>query len=163
MRQYSILTRRVFLALACVLVVAAGAVYFSGRYAYFETLSPDYSGKQLTVEDAMQGALSGEVILVDIRTPREWRTTGVPAGAHPLDMRRPDFAQALVALAGNDLNRTIALICARGVRSARLGTALSAAGFSDIRDVPEGMLGSHSGPGWLAGGLPVVAFKEDAG
>lgn len=36
---------------------------------------------------------------------------------------------------------------------------LRAAGFTQIIDVPEGMLGSGAGPGWLKRGLPVVTYK----
>jgi len=42
------------------------------------------------------------------------------------------------------------------VRSARVSNQLIAAGFTYIIDVPEGMLGSAAGPGWLERGLPLV-------
>ena len=52
----------------------------------------------------------------------------------------------------------VALICARGARSFRVTLQLAAFGITDIVDVPEGMLGSAAGPGWLSRGLPTVAF-----
>lgn len=72
-------------------------------------------------------------------------------------MRREDFVEALTVLAEGDLDRPVALICARGVRSDRTSTRLADAGFTQIIDVPEGMLGSRAGPGWLERGLPVTA------
>ncbi len=120
----------------------------------------DYVGGQLQVAQAHQKAVSGEVLLVDIRTPGEWRSTGIGEGAQPLDMRREDFVPALMELTGGDVSAPVALICARGVRSARLSNRLTGAGFTNIIDVPEGMLGSAAGPGWVRAGLPVEAFSE---
>ncbi|MEM6482663.1 MAG: rhodanese-like domain-containing protein, partial [Pseudomonadota bacterium] len=37
-------------------------------------------------------------------------------------------------------------------------SALRDAGYQKVIDVPEGMLGSFSGPGWLKTGLPVGAY-----
>lgn len=79
-----------------------------------------------------------------------------PQGAHRLDLRRPDFLDALSSLAGNDRSRPIALICASGGRSARLTQALADNGFSRVFDISVGMLGSSAGPGWIARGLPIV-------
>ncbi len=99
------------------------------------------------------------MVLVDIRRPDEWARTGVGAGAQPLDMRREDFIAALLRLTGGP-DAPVALICARGVRSRHLAVQLAEAGFGDVRDVPEGMLGSGAGPGWLRKGLPVVEMED---
>lgn len=110
----------------------------------------------LTAEEAFREASAGRLVLVDIRTPGEWAATGVGRGAYPLDMRRNDFPQALLALMGGDPDRPVALICASGGRSARLARRLRQAGFSRVHDVPEGMTGSRAGPGWIARGLPAA-------
>lgn len=112
---------------------------------------------RLSVAQAHAAVREG-LLLVDIRTPGEWRLTGLGQGAVPLDMRRDDFLAVLAALAGGDPGRPVAVICARGVRSARMAKAMVQAGFTQVRDVPEGMLGSAAGPGWLAQGLPVVPW-----
>jgi rhodanese-related sulfurtransferase len=113
----------------------------------------------LSVTDAHAQALSGTITLIDIRRPDEWARTGVPEGGKALDMRRKDFTQALLAEVGGQKDAPIALICARGVRSRGLSRRLIDAGFTRIIDVPEGMLGSGAGAGWLKTGLPVVAYK----
>ena len=140
-------TRR-FVVLGGVAVLAAGAMGW--RY-----VNPTYAGQALSVADAHSQAVAGEITLVDIRRPDEWESTGIGEGANPLDMRRDDFTDALLALVGGQTDQPIALICARGVRSARTAKRLSDAGFTNIIDVPEGMLGSGAGPGWLASDLPV--------
>ena len=126
--------------------------------AYWRAQAPDHDNRRLSVAEAHDQLKSGAITLVDIRTSSEWRATGIADGSHPLDMRRKDFIAALDHLVEQDRSAPIALICARGVRSARMTLALSAAGFSNIIDVPEGMLGSRAGPGWLASNLPVVTW-----
>lgn len=145
------------LLLAC----GAGAV---GLAAYrIAVPAADYDGAALTAAQAHEQAKTGEIILVDIRRPDEWRLTGIGEGAHAIDMRRDDFLTALTDIAGPDKAAPIALICARGVRSARLSQQLTDAGFTRIIDVPEGMLGSGAGPGWLAAGLPVESYSGPSG
>ncbi|CUK06195.1 molybdopterin biosynthesis protein MoeB [Ruegeria denitrificans] len=137
-------------------LLGGGAAIVAGfAVREYRLIPPVYTGGQLSVQDAHQQAVSGEILLVDIRTPREWQSTGVGQGAHPLDMRRDDFEQALADLTGKNRDAPIALICARGVRSARLSNRLTQAGFTNVVDVPEGMLGSAAGPGWVRAGLPV--------
>ena len=111
----------------------------------------------LSVQAAHIGAKNGDFTLIDIRRPDEWAQTGLPEGAVPLDMRDREFVQKLTAQVST-MNAPIALICARGVRSRNLASALKEAGFTNVIDVPEGMLGSGAGPGWLAANLPVTKF-----
>ncbi|WP_425080347.1 rhodanese-like domain-containing protein [Ruegeria arenilitoris] len=145
-------------------LLGGGAAIVAGfAVREYRLIPQDYAGDRLSVQDAYQQAVSGDVLLVDIRTPREWQTTGVGQGAHPLDMRRDDFEQALAQLTGGDRNAPVALICARGVRSARLSNRLTEAGFTNIMDVPEGMLGSAAGPGWVRAGLPVEHNTGETG
>lgn len=142
---------------AAALALASAAGWYAWRIA------PAYDGGALSVAEARAQAEAGEILLIDIRRPDEWHATGVGAGAHPIDMRRPDFAEELARIAGpGGQDRPIALICARGVRSARLARRLTEAGWSRIIDVPEGMLGSSAGPGWLGAGLAVAAPKQGA-
>lgn len=147
-RSYS-LTRRAILVGAGATLIAGGATA-----AYF--YRPNYEGGALTVTEAHQAALSGKVFLVDVRRPDEWEKTGVGVGANPIDMRRDDFIAELDKLTGGAKDAPVALICARGVRSARLSNRLTEAGYTNIIDVPEGMLGSTAGPGWLKTGLPTT-------
>jgi rhodanese-related sulfurtransferase len=141
------LPRRLVLALPLA-VLAAGTGY--------TLLQPALAGQTLDADTAFQRAKAGDLLLVDIRQPDEWADTGSPEGAQRLDLRNPDFLDRLSALAEGDKTRPIALICASGGRSARTAQALTEAGFTNILDVSEGMLGSSAGPGWLARGLPVV-------
>lgn len=151
--EKAFLSRRMVLSGGGALLVAAGAAgwVFKSRASY--------AGQAISVQVAHKAAQSGEVLLVDIRRPDEWKRTGVPEGAHRIDMRRKDFLKVLDDLTGGDTSKPVALICARGVRSAWLSNELSGAGYANVINVPEGMLGSGSGPGWLKLNLPVIAFE----
>lgn len=151
----SVFTRRRVL-LGAALVVPAAAI---GTRAY---LNPQFEGDALGPEDAHRLAVAGDIHLIDIRRPDEWARTGSGEGAVRIDMRDDDFVDQLLAVAG-DADAPIALICAGGVRSARLSNRLTEAGFTNIIDVPEGMVGGRYGPGWINRGLPVVSDAEYAG
>ncbi|MCB1473594.1 MAG: rhodanese-like domain-containing protein [Rhodobiaceae bacterium] len=105
--------------------------------------------------DAHTRSEAGNLVLVDIRTPEEWRRTGIGQAAHPLSMLDRDFLARLDAILEGDRTRPLALICASGVRSALVARALPGYGFTHVYDVSEGMTGSRAGPGWVARKLPV--------
>lgn len=143
--------------------IAGAGLGAVGVWRAWPWIMPLPEGAALSVAEAHAAAVAGEILLIDIRTPGEWARTGVGEGARPLDMRRPDFVDALRRLAGRANDRPVAVICARGVRSARLAERLAEAGFGEIVDVPEGMLGSRAGPGWIAAGLPVRDWAPPEG
>lgn len=133
------------------LLMAAGGA----RNLYYAAITEDTTATAIGATQAHAAALAGEIYLIDIRRPEEWAASGSGEGAIRLDMRRDDFTEALQEIVAGDRAAPIALICARGVRSARLSNRLIAEGFTNIIDVPEGMFGSAQGPGWHALGLPV--------
>ncbi len=110
---------------------------------------------KMTTREAHDAAQAGEIILVDIRTPEEWRETGIGEGAIALDMRTDDFVKRLVDLRIKYPDTPIALICRTGNRSQFATSALAGQGFPGLVDVVGGMAGSRKGKGWLAEGLPV--------
>ncbi|MFT7058555.1 MAG: rhodanese-related sulfurtransferase [Pseudorhodobacter sp.] len=151
--------RKLVFAAAVVLLGCVGFVAANGQSLFYAAITEATIADKLSVELAHSEAVAGNIVLVDIRRPDEWANTGSGEGAARLDMRRKDFIPALKAAVGGKLDAPVALICARGVRSAHMTNQLIAAGFTNIIDVPEGMLGSAAGPGWLKKGLPVVKDK----
>lgn len=138
--------------------LAGAAALVTGGLYWRSTLPSLSGGGLLSPDEAHTRASAGEILLIDIRRPDEWAETGLGTSARPLDMRVPDFATQLLEIAGGDPSAPVALICARGVRSRHVTAALREAGFTQIYDVPEGMLGSVAGPGWLERGLPVMPW-----
>jgi len=149
--------RRAFIGAGVLVALSAGGfVAADGQNLFYTAITPDFPGGIISAPEAHAKAVAGEITLIDIRRPDEWAKTGSGEGAHRIDLRVDNFAELVREAAGGDLDAPVALICARGVRSARTSNQLIEAGFTNIIDVPEGMLGSASGPGWLERGLPLV-------
>lgn len=138
--------------------LGVGGTVFASKW--FNVFADASEQGALTVETAFQQATDGDIYLIDIRRPDEWKRTGVAEPAILLDMRRKDFQDILRSVFDQSGPRPVALICARGVRSNRMNTRLVSAGFKDILDVPEGMLGSGAGPGYIRQALPLRAPTE---
>jgi rhodanese-related sulfurtransferase len=153
------LTRRAVLT-GGIAALGTGAFFAAGGQNLFYSLITEASAAEnLDPPTAHQLAATGKITLVDIRRPDEWAKTGSGEHAHRLDLRRDDFIAELDRLLDGDRSAPLALICARGVRSARENNKLIAAGFTNVIDVPEGMLGNKRGPGWIKRGLPLNLAK----
>ncbi len=113
----------------------------------------------LPPDRAWEEAQSGQVLIIDVRNAAEWAWTGVPRGAARASWWQiggeSGFLEDVLAIVGHERDRAIALICASGVRSSNAAAFLRANGFSNVRDIGEGMLGSAAGPGWLKRQLPL--------
>jgi len=124
-------------------------------------LAQPSQAQTLTAPEAYRRVQAGELLLVDVRTPQEWLTTGVPEGARLANMKDPRFLHHLKRLKEQGGSKSIALICHGGVRTAKLADELKKYGFHGLLDVSEGMNGSDAGPGWLARGLPLEDYQTD--
>ena len=117
------------------------------------------SGPALSAPEAHARAQAGALTLVDIRRPEEWRQTGVAEDALRINMVHPQgtagFVGQVAAEVEGDTAAPIGLICRTGNRSRQMQQALRKAGFTEVYNVEEGMVGSRAGPGWLARGLPL--------
>lgn len=127
------------------------------------TLATD--DRQIAAPAAHDAAMAGERALIDVRSPDEWRETGLPAGGIPVTIHDSDgwrgFLDKVLNAVGNDRHSPIALICASGVRSSAALRFLRSQGFTDVLDVSEGMMGRGGrgpGGGWLQRGLPTVPY-----
>ena len=113
----------------------------------------------LTAGDGWRMAQSGQLTVIDVRSQREWRATGVARGALPVTIHQRDgalgFVRAMTQAVGGDRSKPIALICARGNRSTRAFAILKQAGFTNVYNIREGMLGRGESKGWIQSGLPI--------
>lgn len=132
--------RRHVLVLFAALALATGAVQASPT---------------LSATEAREMAKAGEITLIDIRTPQEWRQTGVAEGALTIDMTKKTFVQEILSAVQGNRDAPIALICRTGNRTGYTRDALEKLGFTNVTHVAEGMAGSRAGPGWVRRGLPV--------
>ena len=111
----------------------------------------------MVAREAHARALAGELVLVDIRSPDEWRKTGVPASAYAITMHQDQvtFMRQLAEATGTLHQKPSALICATGNRSALIQGRLKQAGLENVIDVAEGVMGGPRGTGWINSGLPL--------
>lgn len=118
---------------------------------------PAFAGPDISAPDALAAAQAGELKLIDIRTPEEWRQTRVAPGAGRVDFYQgPDvLTQYILKQVEGDMNAPIALICRTGNRTTQAQAYLKSLGFTHIYNVKEGMAGSAAGPGWSKRGLPL--------
>lgn len=117
------------------------------------------AGLSLSPEEALAKAQAGEITLIDVRTPAEWRQTGIASVAHRIDLRDPKdiggFTDRVLQDVNGDKTAPIAVICRTGNRSGYVQQELESRGFTRVYNIPEGMAGSKAGPGWIRRGLPV--------
>lgn len=121
------------------------------------------AGPKIDPAEAHQRALAGEITLIDVRAPKEWRETGTPEHALLITMHGKDgvggFVAGVAAAMGGDKSKPVALICAAGGRSSRLQAALEKEGYTHVIDVAEGVEGGLFSKGWQARGLPLVVYE----
>lgn len=125
-------------------------------------ISSPASAEELKVEpeEALKRAEAGEITIVDIRLPFEWQETGLPEPAIGVSLQdetlkpRSGFLDDLLQVVDGDRERPIALICARGNRSAFAQELLAANGFTAVYNIAEGVVGGEHGPGWIVRDLP---------
>lgn len=121
------------------------------------------SGPSVAAPEAWSQAQAGQLTLIDIRRPDEWKQTGVAKGALEINMAHPQgaagFVKQVEAELGGDKHAPVGLICRTGNRTTQMQKVLTDAGFTNVVNIKEGMAGSGAGPGWLARGLPTESCK----
>jgi rhodanese-related sulfurtransferase len=137
--------RRVYQALAALVCAAV--------------ITTAHAAPDVGADEALAQVRAGEATLIDIRTPAEWKQTGVAEGALTIDMTKPTFVDEVLAAVDGDRAAPIVLICRTGNRTNFTRNALERMGFSNVTHVAEGMAGSRAGPGWVKRGLPVQACQ----
>ncbi|MBI1359513.1 MAG: rhodanese-like domain-containing protein [Alphaproteobacteria bacterium] len=148
-------TLTIGLALSGLLFVAAGA---SPSVADPPAEKSNVATYPTVASPAFAAASTG-VTLFDVREPKEWAETGMPAMAHGVPISSPDFVERVLAEVGGDKSKPVAVICKSGTRSTRAADKLAAAGFTNVTNVGDGMMGHEGvGPGWLAAKLPTKPY-----
>jgi rhodanese-related sulfurtransferase len=114
-----------------------------------------------TVSSETFASSRSDTLLIDVREPAEWDQTGAPAGASLISGSRSDFVDAVLEATGGDKTKPVAVICRSGSRSVRAAEKLTAAGFSRVTNVGDGMVGREGiGKGWLSADLPLARTES---
>lgn len=136
-------------AAACAVALAASPI---------AALAKDASVTVMDPREAHDKAKAGGILLIDVRTPGEWKQTGVPEGAHAIELA-PTFLDKLNKLTGGDKSKPVAFICATGSRSNYVAKELAKRGWTHVIDVAGGVFGGPKGKGWKAENLPLTPYK----
>lgn len=157
---------RQILSLLLTLLVLSGAtampVLAEQNPPAAQTINQPLKPGIMSAKMAHERAMDDKLVLIDIRSPDEWKRTGLADVAHPITMHQSGktFFSALEALTNNDKSKPIAIICATGGRTAFLKPHLQKAGYNYVYDVSEGMMGNKKGVGWLKAGLPMKKWEK---
>ena len=95
--------------------------------------------------------------VIDIRTPMEWKQTGIIKGAHKMMFfapdGQPDLAGWFFELGHlvKDKNEPILIYCAHASRSKSLGQGLNQMGFKNVYELKGGIEN-----GWIKSGKKIV-------
>jgi rhodanese-related sulfurtransferase len=141
------ISRRAVVALTVAAFLVPGAVHAD-------------DGEIWSAAEAHEALRAGEMILLDIRRPDEWRATGLAEGAWPVSMHEDGFERRLMRVLEIADGRPVGLICATGGRSGYVQNILKENGIRGTVDVSEGMMGSQRGRGWIASGLPQASLEQ---
>lgn len=113
----------------------------------------------ISADEAFKLAQAGDLVIVDIRTPREWRETGIAEPAlqlsMPADVTDDRFQARFNDIKNQNPGKAIAIICATGGRTAWMQAELEKQGLGKTLNISEGMFGNGTGDGWIKRGLPV--------
>ncbi len=111
-------------------------------------------------------AQDANAVLIDVRTPEEWRSVGMPdlsklgRSTFPLSWKlspdyrlNPDFIAQMGALPISK-ETPVLFICRSGGRSQEAAQAALQAGYEECYNLLDGFEGSLHGVGWKNEGLP---------
>lgn len=103
---------------------------------------------------------SSDAVMVDVRTPAEWKETGVISGAHLItyfdEKARPlkaEFLSKLAVLTSNNKNKQVVVICRTGARSKFVAEVLDRSGYKAVYNYKDGMMN------WIGEKRAVVKVK----
>ncbi len=119
------------------------------------------AGGRVSAAQAYSEAAAGARVLIDVRSPPEWKQSGLPRGAATVTIHQPApaFLDGILAAIGGDRDLPIALICATGIRAHRAQQFLESRGFTNVLNVDGGLYGAPGSAGWVKRGLPMDPCK----
>ena len=95
-----------------------------------------YQIEQVPAAGWQQWATSNDAVIIDVREPWEWQSTGVLPDSKLISLR--NLPQALDTL---DRNTAVLLVCRSGNRSQSAAEFLASAGFRQVANLRGGIMG----------------------
>jgi rhodanese-related sulfurtransferase len=121
---------------------------------------------EINIENALENYNSKNLKIIDIRTLKEWKMTGIIPNSFLVNMHNEDFSENLdfikqvEDIINNNQDIDIAFICASGARSEIAAQYFIDKEYTNIFHIPLGILGKEK-DGWLYLGYPIESFNEE--
>jgi rhodanese-related sulfurtransferase len=116
----------------------------------FNALAQDDKYK-LSIDDFRSRILDDSVLLIDVRTPKEFQECRI-SGAANIDIKSDLFNEEAGKI---DRNVPVYLYCRAGVRSDKAAKRMAELGFENVYDLDDGILG------WRDEGYPIDSAALD--
>ncbi len=123
---------------------------------------------EISVDKALEYYNNNELVIIDVRTVKEWKMTGVIPKSYLINMHsedfteNPNFLNEVKQLVNSVKNKNIAFICASGARSEIVTNYFVEKNYTNVFHIPEGIVGKENN-GWLYLGYPIKGFDEKVG
>ena len=121
---------------------------------------------EISLTQAFELYKENKLLIVDIRTEKEWQSTGIIPNSKLLSMHDnqyneiENFPQQIKSLIDKNEDTNISFICASGARSEIVAKFFLDKGYNNISHIPDGITGK-SYNGWLYEGFPIEPYKLD--
>lgn len=119
---------------------------------------------EINVESAAKKYEVKQIKIIDVRTLKEWKMTGIIPGSILINMHNEDFSEntdfliKVENIIKANIDMDIAFICASGARSELVANYFIEKKYHNIYHIPEGILGTEKN-GWLYKGFPVEDYN----
>ena len=142
-------------------------VFFLVFFKFHDTLSSQDKMKDININisQAIESYKSNKLKIIDIRTLKEWKMTGIIPNSYLINMHEEDFSENLNFVVETqkvlDENKEfdVAFICASGARSEIAANYFIEKNYKNIFHIPEGILGKNK-DGWLFLGYPIEGYID---
>lgn len=121
---------------------------------------------EISVKEAVNFYKKKQLAIIDVRTVKEWKMTGIIPNTYLINMHNEDFTENPNFLKNVEStlekikNKNVAFICASGARSEIVANYFLERNFENIFHIPEGVVGKEN-DGWMYLGFPMETYKED--
>ena len=118
---------------------------------------------EITLDKAHSLYKEENLLIIDVRTAKEWKMTGVIPGSILISMHddnnieRKSFLEEINLKISSYKNKKIAFICSSGSRSKVVMDFFLNEGYKNIYHIPDGIMGRQS-DGWLFSGYPITQY-----
>ena len=137
-------------------------VFFLAFFKFQATLNSQDKMKDININisQAFESYKSNQLKIIDIRTLKEWKMTGIIPNSYLINMHEEDFSENLNFLAETkkvlDKNKEydVAFICASGAANYFIEK-----NYKNIFHISEGILGKNR-DGWLFLGYPIESYID---